>query len=530
MNEIQEATLLTEEKFNFSYITPEDVTKALNRISTKAVGVDGINITLLKRIINIILPTVTHVFNASLMTSTYPTLWKQAIIRPLPKNNTPTTNNDYRPISILPTLSKALERIVHRQFSDYLREHHILDDYQSGFRTGHSTTSALLKINEDIREATDQRKLTILTLLDFSKAFDTVDIDILICKLKRLNCSGSVISWFDSYLRERQQCVLVGDRFSSWRFGRAGVPQGSILGPLLFSIYINDVTKTIKHCRYHLYADDLQLYIHSPTDFTNDALTKLNEDLASVCKWADNFGLTLNTGKSQAIVMGHQRLISRVNINTIPRVQINGSPINYSLSVKKNLGVFMDSDLNWNTQVSHVCKKVYSLLHSLKTVNDFLPSELKKRLVQALVMPHFDYCDILLTNLNTSLTDRLQRAHNACVRFICNIRRFDHVTPSFHTLSWMRLKQRRMIHSLIFLHNILLSSSPSYLHSRFNLLSTSRTHNQNLLLIPRHTTSFYSSSFSVSIPRFWNSLPCHIRDCRNVPQFRNKLDIHFISH
>ncbi|KAJ4433243.1 hypothetical protein ANN_15502 [Periplaneta americana] len=301
VNELQMTPIPDREIFFFTYVTETEVRAAIKRITSKAEGVDNISIILLKKLLDIILPTLTHIFNASLITSTYPNLWKKAFIRPIPKIKTPLCANDFRPISILPALSKALERIVHKQLMNYLTEHALLDEYQSGFRNGHSTTTALLKVNEDIREATDERKLTLLTLLDFSKAFDTVDTDLLLCKLRLLNLSESSVTWFESYLRERQQCVIACDYSSRWCVVKSGIQQGSVLGPLLFMIYINDVTKMIKHCKYHMYADDLQIYLHFHPDETSDAVNKINEDLNSISLWSHKFGLRLNPEKSQAI-------------------------------------------------------------------------------------------------------------------------------------------------------------------------------------------------------------------------------------
>ena len=212
------------------------------------------------------------------MTSTYPNIWKGAFIRPLPKTDMPTAPKDYRPINILPALSKALERIVHKQLTDYFNEHSLFDTYQSGFRTGHSTTTALLKVTEDIRQAMDEQMSTVLTLLDFGKAFDSANTDLLLHKLRHLYLSHHTVSWFNSYLRDRQQCVSVGNQISSWKIVKKRVPQGSVLGPLLFTVYVNDISKTLKHCKYHMYADDLQIYLHAHPTTLNDAIRKVNED------------------------------------------------------------------------------------------------------------------------------------------------------------------------------------------------------------------------------------------------------------
>ncbi|KAJ4435965.1 hypothetical protein ANN_18588 [Periplaneta americana] len=254
--------------------------------------------------------------------------------------------------------ARALERNVHKQLTDYLNTHNILDPYQSGFRTGHSTSTALLKVTEDIREALDKGQITILTLLDYSKAFDTVDVDLLIAKLRVLHFSDNALAWMDSYLRERQQCVSINNRYSTWRTTKTGVPQGSVLGPLLFSIYINDISSNLTSCRHHIYADDIQIYLHTRPNYINDAITKVNDDLNSISIWSKMHGLNLNASKSQAILIEHQR--SKCDKQNLPPIIVNNTTIPYSTTVK-NLGIYMDCHLEWNEQVNHTSKKYFPL-------------------------------------------------------------------------------------------------------------------------------------------------------------------------
>ncbi|KAJ4446153.1 hypothetical protein ANN_12846 [Periplaneta americana] len=319
------------------------------------------------------------------------------------------------------------------------------------FINRHSTTTALLKISEDIREAIDRRGITLLTLIDFSRAFDTVEIDILISKLRQMHLSESAVTWMDSYLRDRQQCVYHDNCCSSWRHVRAGVPQGSVLGPLLFTLYINGISSVLEHCQYHLYADDLQAYIHSRPDTVNERLSNLNDDLLSINNSARKFGLNINPDKTQAILLGQQRLLSSINMNTLQPVSLNNKIIPFSATVK-NLGTYFDSNMNWNTQIRYICRNVCSIMQSLKRLKKFLPTKLKQILVQTLVMPHFDYCDVLYSDLSAELSQKLPRVH----------------------------------------------STPNYLASRFTFLASHHSRNtrsqHNLLLsIPRHHTSLYSS-------------------------------------
>ena len=186
-------------------------------------------------------------------------------------------------------------------------------------------------------------------------------------------------------------------------------------------------------------------------------------------------------------------------------------------------------------QITETCRKVYSIIHVLKRINVHLPSCLKKSLVQTLVFPYFDYADILLTDLSSDNKMKLQRAHNLCVRFVSNVRKYDHITPSLEAIGWLKLDKKRNLHSLLFLFEILNSSIPSYLSSRFTYLSShhnlnTRSRHETILTIPSHRTSSYSSSFTIALPRLWNSLPASIRDCRNKIQFKRKLTRHLASN
>lgn len=516
------------DKFYFRHIIPSEVNNAIKNIKTRAVGNDNISIYLINLILPFILDTITNIFNYSLQTGIFPTAWKSAIIRPLSKISNPISANDYRPISILPILSKALESLVHNQICNYVNKKGMLNMYQSGFRPKHSTCTALLNVTDDIRLAMDKRQLTFLVLLDFSKAFDTVDYDILLAKLTYyFNFSFSSVNWFRSYLHDRIQSVLVEKASSTWRSVHSGVPQGSILGPLLFSLYINHLPSCLSYSRFHLYADDLQIYISFKPREMNISVNKLNLDLKAISEWARCHGLKINPNKSQAILIGTQKLVNSVNIDLIPNISLNDTVIALSKTVK-NLGIYFDENLSWTEHVSHVYKKTLAALHSLKRLKFVLPESLKISLVQSLIFPHFDYCDAVYSDISLTLGMKLQRLQNSCVRFIFNLKYFDHVSTYYTRLRWLRLNDRRKCHNLILLYKVLSSSTPIYLSSRFVTVSShhrfnTRSQSTSLLSIPLHSSTIYSKSFTLSASREWNLLDGNTRNSVSLSIFRNTI-------
>ncbi|KAG7310994.1 hypothetical protein JYU34_003847 [Plutella xylostella] len=520
--------------FNFKLVTGRDVKRCISDITSKAVGIDDIGARMIVSILDVILPHITNLMNYSLLCSSFPSLWKKAFILPLPKVPNPTSLSQFRPISILPFLSKVLERLVFEQLSSYLSNNQLLNSFQSGFRPGHSTVTALIKVTDDIRHNIDDQKLTVLALLDFSNAFNSVDFELLLGVIQSLNVSPAVTKWFESYLKGRQQCVRTDAESSSWCQVLAGVPQGGVLSPLLFSLFINILANKLTS-NYHLYADDLQLYAGAPPESLNTAVSCINENLEIISKWVKSFGLLLNPSKSQAIILGSSRMLRKIDVSAVMRVTYDQTVIPYVASVK-NLGVIMDCTLSWIPQVDAVSKKMFASFHSLKRLQYFLPLNTKVTLAQSLLLPILDYADVSYLDLTEELLNKLERLQNLCIRFIFGLRKYDHISEYRAQLQWLPIRLRRNTHILNILYSVLNNpSSPQYLKCKFSFLCSHsqgralRSVENKLLSIPDHNAASYSDSFAMKAACLWNSLPEEVRQSPSMATFKKNVRHHYFE-
>lgn len=282
-----------------------------------------------------------------------------------------------------------------------------------------------------------------------------MEFDILLVKLsKHFNFSHNVVQWFSSYLRDRQQFVFHENSCSSSYFTSAGVPQGSILGPILFSIFINDISSVLKFSSYHLYADDLQLYIHSSVDDIVQNIHKLNEDLQALQCWTTSHGIIPNPRKFQCILIGSSPLLQRISEIQVPPIIFNSEIIPFSKTVK-NLGVLFHSNLSWSSHVNKVSKNVFWKFHSLKRLKRFLPLKTKRLLCTSLIFPIIDYASIVLSNMSQDLRYKLQKLQNMCVRYVYGLRKYDHVSGKRELLQWLTVDKRQEHQTLCLMWSIL---------------------------------------------------------------------------
>ena len=344
------ADLGVEKMQNFKLLTKDELKTIVFDLANKS-SPDEIDMVFYKDNFDILSDQLIHIINRSLECGIVPSSLKVSTIIPVRKVPKTIKAEECRPINMLPAFEKILEKVVYLQFLDFIIKNKILSRYQSGFREGFSCESALQYVINEWKEAKDKGKMTGVIFLDLKRAFETIDRKILLGKLSRYGIGGVVWKWFECYLKNRRQRVRCEQVFSSELPINVGVPQGSILGPLLFVIYINDMSKIFKYCKYHFFADDTIIYIDGNNP--GELVGKINYDLELVSKWLETNKLKLNIAKTKGMLISNQqnfKLFKDINQS------FNLQGVNLSLvSEIKYLGVIVDCNLNFKSHVDYIC-------------------------------------------------------------------------------------------------------------------------------------------------------------------------------
>ncbi len=433
--------------FSFCPLTEAEVSKLLLSSHPTTCPLDPIPSHLLQAISPALLPALTHIINTSLLTGIFPTAFKQARVTPLLKKPTLNTSllENYRPVSLLPFIAKTLERVVFNQVSLFLSQNNKLDAKQSGFRSGNSTETALLSVTEALRIAKADSKSSVLILLDLSAAFDTVNHQILLSTLSSLDITGIPLRWFESYLRTGLSFrVAWGGEVSKAHQLVTGVPQGSVLGPLLFSTYTTSLAPIIQAhgFSYHFYADDTQLYLSfRPDDPTVAA--RISGCLADISAWMKEHHLQLNLAKTELLVFP-----ATPTLQHDFTIQLGSSTCTPSASVR-NLGVIFDDQLTFKEHIAKTARSCRFALHNIRKIRPFLTEHAAQLLVQALVISRLDYCNALLAGLPSNTIKPLQMIQNAAARLVFNEPKRAHVTPLFVSLHWLPVAARIQFKTLM---------------------------------------------------------------------------------
>ena len=510
----------------FKMVSLESTGDIIKELNSKTHPHDPVPVWLVKDSIEETLPIITNIVNKSFNDCTFPAPLKHAVVRPSIKDLSEDheEHNNYRPVSNLQFLSKILEKSACIQLQDYLNENNLYPEYQSAYRKGHSCETALLKIVNVIQKDVENRKMVALVMLDLSSAFDTIDKDKLLEKLEYcFGITGDVLMWLKSYLTNRTFSVRIENIDGNPVLVVYGVPQGSILGPLLFILYIHDLINIAKkhNLSAHFYADDSQLYLgFSPIFETSTAMNQVKNCLIDVKYWMNDNFLKLNLSKTQVIFFGRKNGFSLFSVNMSLEEKIFYSDENMTV---ETLGIILDSKLSLQAQVANVVKSSYFNLKKLQQIRHCLNTDTRLLLVKSFVISKLDYCNMLLINSSQTLIGKLQRVINAAVRFVYNLRLSQHVTEYARRCHILPAKYRIYFKSCTTVFKIIHGLSPDYL---VNIVSFATVNRPNLRSgddLLRLKVPDCKKCIEHGMIMNWNSLPLAIRENSNLKNFRKDL-------
>lgn len=464
-----------------------------------------------------ILPHITHVINYCIMTSKCPAVWKRAKVFPNHKKGKTFSLDDFRGISILPIFSKVFELLLKNQITVHLDVNKLRIAQQSGFRSFHSTTTALLKITDDIKRSLSKKMTAIMLLLDFTKAFDSVVHKLLCDKLRtQFFFDNTAVSLILDYLSGRAQAVCIDGVMSGFLPITRGLPQGSVLAPALFLLFINDMPSTVRFMLTHLFADDVQLYkVFAKTDLA-DNIFDMNRDMKAVNDWALINKLELNAKKSQGIV------ISDGSVDFSPLIRLNGVAIPFFGKVK-NLGLTINNKFHWLDHAEGVHNKVYAGLRSLWPFSRSTPFKTREMLAKSLLMPHFEYCCTVFTyGLDYGAKNLLNSAFHAVVRYVYGIDRSADVEDYAKRFVGFSLFNFLKFRCMAFLFKLVRSQAPPYLSELIKIDFATRTKQAE---IPRCNAMLRNTLFGKGLVD-WNLLPVAIRFSGSLGLFCSRYSDH----
>ena len=511
--------------FSFSDIFVHDVLKIVSGLESKSSqDMFGLSNFLLKKIIeNIALP-LSHILNLSLQSGEIPSEFKKAKVKPIFKLNSKdsdllSTMSNYRPISLLPIFSKILEKLVALRLTKFLDENNLLYKHQYGFQRKKSTLHPMIHLLNKIAENDNEKKITIGVFCDLQKAFDCCSHKILLIKLSKLGVRGRELKWFENYLKNREQFVSVNDGNSNLRYITKGVPQGSILGPLLFLIYINDLANCTSLFTL-LFADDTSFLISGKK--LNEVIELLNVELKKICYWFRTNELSLHPGKTKFMIFTKNE--SNINFDELNIVLDNNNVnqndenniiklsyvnSNSEIPAIKFLGVHIDPKLNFKHHIDAIHSKVSRSLFAINSVKHFIDKRALKTLYNSLVHSHFLYCIPIWSCASKSSFKKLELLQKKAIRTISLSKYNAHTVPIFKKIEILPIKEQAILSSLLIMYDYVHQKLPysfDQVWKKNNARANRVLRNANLFDIP-YVRLESQKHFPISnFPRLWNEI------------------------
>ena len=501
-----------------SPVSKNEILEIVNNLKDKkSAGHDGIDNYLLKKIITSIVDPLTHLLNFSITSGLVPKNMKIAKVIPIFKKGDKQEVNNYRPISLLTGISKILERIIYTRLINFLQINDIFSNFQFGFRKKHSTSHALLTFIEKVTQAIDNHSHMLGIFLDFSKAFDTIDHKILLKKVYNYGIRGKALEWFRSYLSDRQQYVCVNDAKSNTLNIECGVPQGSILGPLLFIIYMNDFHRSSSILSFILFADDSNLFFSHPDPHA--LLNTVNAELINVTEWIKANKLSLNLLKTKYMLFSN-------TIETLPgNIIFDETPLE-KVNLIKFLGVYVDNKLSWKDHITTTCKTISRNIGVINKLKYVLPSSVLLMLYSSLILPYLNYGILVWGNTHQVLLEKLLLLQKKSMRIIFNLHPRTHTDDLFFHNKILKVKELYLFHLGQFMFKFKANNLPKVFDQTFNQNDSFHnypTRHSNEYHLPLLRTILAQSTFVYTGPKFWNNLDDNLKIKMSIHSFKNKL-------
>ena len=501
--------------------TEAEIIKIIKSLkNTNSTGFDNFSTKFIKLSAPILAPALVKLFNLSIQTGVYPDLLKVAKVIPIFKKGDSTSVNNYRPISILSPINKIFEKIIYSRLLKFINKTNILYKYQYGFRKNHSTEHALIELVDQIRSSIGENKMTCGIFIDLSKAFDTVNHQILLHKLEHYGIRGKALELFKSYLSNRKQYVQIDQSKSNTLPIACGVPQGSVLGPLLFLIFINDLPKCCPEGKTRLFADDTTIFFHSNNIDNIISTTKVI--MTQLTNWFRANKLTLNADKSSFTIFKS----SQKNITNQPdKIKFNNQEICRTSHIKF-LGVIIDENLTWNNHINELCNKLKRLFHIFYNIRHLLSKDNIKTIYYALIYSRIKYGISVYGQACNTKMKRIQKLQNQLLKVLSG-KKFRFPTDELHDeFELLTVKDISRQEILTFVHNYFSKNLPPVFNGYFETLASihnrNTRHGSNLLKIPMHSTNIAASSLKIQGAKLWNKLDSNLKNIPKAKKFKSK--------